>query len=71
MLDSGGSGESKAKKSKPVTRPTQRFWPEAIANIQPQLPAHLLHKPTATSLASSPPSSADLLTAGGSSSSSD
>lgn len=41
MLDSGGADTNRVKKSKPITRPQQRFWPEAIANITPQLPAHL------------------------------
>ena len=36
MLDSSDPTQAKAKKNKPQTRPMQRFWPESIANIQPQ-----------------------------------
>ncbi|KAJ8311829.1 hypothetical protein KUTeg_010614 [Tegillarca granosa] len=38
MLDASNPEQIKAKKSKPQNRPLQRFWPESIANIQPQIP---------------------------------
>ncbi|KAL5020066.1 hypothetical protein ScPMuIL_002958 [Solemya velum] len=41
MLDSSNPEQAKTKKSKPQNRPLQRFWPESIANIQPQLPTVL------------------------------
>ncbi|XP_062590031.1 homeobox protein PKNOX2-like [Saccostrea cucullata] len=39
MLDASNPEPTKKAKSKPQNRPLQRFWPESIANIQPQLPA--------------------------------
>ncbi|XP_071094991.1 homeobox protein PKNOX1-like [Haliotis cracherodii] len=39
MLDASNPETTKTKKSKPQTRPQQRFWPDSIANITPQLPA--------------------------------
>lgn len=38
MLDASNPEQIKTKKSKPQNRPLQRFWPESIANIQPQIP---------------------------------
>ncbi|XP_061183973.1 homeobox protein PKNOX2-like isoform X2 [Saccostrea echinata] len=38
MLDASNPEPTKKAKSKPQNRPLQRFWPESIANIQPQLP---------------------------------
>ena len=38
MLDASNPDVAKVKKSKPQTRTQQRFWPESIANLQPQLP---------------------------------
>ncbi|XP_041373353.1 homeobox protein PKNOX2-like [Gigantopelta aegis] len=38
MLDASNPDVTKVKKTKPQTRPQQRFWPESIANLQPQLP---------------------------------
>lgn len=42
MLDASNPDSShKAKKAKTQsTRPLQRFWPDNIANLQPQLPSH-------------------------------
>ena len=37
MLDASSPSENKAKKAKPQSRPVQRFWPDNIANLQPQL----------------------------------
>ncbi|PVD27058.1 hypothetical protein C0Q70_12208 [Pomacea canaliculata] len=58
MLDSGTGDANRTKKSKPSTRPQQRFWPEAIANITPQLPPHLqqakIPSPTSSPPLSSP-----------------
>ncbi|XP_056010254.1 homeobox protein PKNOX2-like isoform X2 [Ostrea edulis] len=39
MLDASNPEPTKKAKSKPQNRPLQRFWPESIANIQPQLPS--------------------------------
>ncbi|XP_070183581.1 homeobox protein PKNOX2-like [Littorina saxatilis] len=63
MLDNGASSESKAKKNKPVTRPTQKFWPQEIANIQPQLPAHLQQKVTSPSSSAAAAAASALVTA--------
>lgn len=41
MLDASNPEPTKKAKSKPQNRPLQRFWPESIANIQPQLPSGL------------------------------
>lgn len=41
MLDASNPEPTKKAKSKPQNRPLQRFWPESIANIQPQLPTGL------------------------------
>ncbi|XP_064604645.1 homeobox protein PKNOX1-like [Liolophura sinensis] len=37
MLDSSNPDQTKQKKSRPPSRPVQRFWPDKIANLQPQL----------------------------------
>lgn len=37
MLDASNPEGVKAKKSKPQSRPAQRFWPESLANISPQV----------------------------------
>ncbi|KAK3107226.1 hypothetical protein FSP39_009807 [Pinctada imbricata] len=42
MLDATNPEPTKKVKSKPQNRPLQRFWPESIANIQPQLPAGMV-----------------------------
>ena len=36
MLEASNPEQVKTKKSKPQTRPLQRFWPESLANLQPQ-----------------------------------
>jgi len=48
MLDASNPEQSKAKKPKTQHRPVQRFWPESIANIQPQLPAGMTNTPAGT-----------------------
>lgn len=44
MLDASNPDSShKAKKAKTQsTRPVQRFWPDNIANLQPQMPQNSL-----------------------------
>lgn len=37
MLEASNPEQVKTKKSKPQTRPLQRFWPESLANLQPQI----------------------------------
>ena len=37
MLDASNPEGAKTKKSKPQSRPAQRFWPESLANINPQV----------------------------------
>ncbi|KAK6173811.1 hypothetical protein SNE40_017205 [Patella caerulea] len=39
MMDAGNPDQAKAKKKQTPSQPKQRFWPESIANIQPQIPA--------------------------------
>ncbi|ESO99939.1 hypothetical protein LOTGIDRAFT_158100 [Lottia gigantea] len=37
-MDAGNPEQKAKKKQTPTQQPKQRFWPESIANIQPQLP---------------------------------
>ncbi|XP_036366964.1 homeobox protein PKNOX1-like isoform X2 [Octopus sinensis] len=41
MLDASNPDQAKVKKNKPPNRPLQRFWPENIANLRPQIPTTL------------------------------
>ena len=58
MLDNcgGDGGGGDKSKRKLVSRPTQRFWPEAIASIQPRLPSmQLTMTPSSPEHISPPP----------------
>lgn len=39
MLDASNPDQAKVKKNKPQNRPLQRFWPDNIANLRPQMPS--------------------------------
>lgn len=42
MLEASNPDQVKQKKSKPQNRPLQRFWPESLANYQPQISPALM-----------------------------
>ena len=42
MLEASNPDQVKQKKSKPQNRPLQRFWPESLANYQPQFSPALM-----------------------------